>query len=103
MEVFRCAGVLWNVLGGEAPSPRFRVTAASADGGPARPDTHVGVTASCALSEIRTTDLVWVPAAGLDLETIVASGFDVDMKRAKKVQHGNEFQKSFSPSQVNFA
>lgn len=37
MEVFRCAGVLWNVLHGEEPSPHFRVTAASFDGAAARP------------------------------------------------------------------
>ncbi len=86
MEVFRCAGVLWNVLGGEAPVPRFRVTVASADGAPARPDAGVGVTGTCALSEVRATDLVWVPAAGLDLETLIASGFDVDAAVARNAR-----------------
>jgi transcriptional regulator GlxA family with amidase domain len=86
MEVFRCAGVLWNVLHGEAPCPRFRITAASADGGPARPDSHVSLTGRCALSEVRATDLVWVPAAGLDLETLMASGFDVDTAVARNAR-----------------
>ena len=82
LEVFRCAGVLWNVLAGEAPCPRFRVSVASVDGGAARPDALVGVTGTSALCEDRA-DLVWVPAAGLDLETIVASGFDVDRAVAR--------------------
>ncbi len=86
MEVFRCAGVLWNVLGGEAPDPRFRVTLASADGGAVRADPGVGLTGARALSEVRATDLVWVPAAGLDLETIVASGFDVDAAVARNAR-----------------
>ncbi len=86
MEVFRCAGVLWNVLNGEAPSPRFRVTAASFDGGAARPDAQVGLTAGCRLSEIRATDLVLVPAAGLDLETLMATGFDIDAAVARNAR-----------------
>jgi transcriptional regulator GlxA family with amidase domain len=86
MEVFRSAGVLWNVLNGEAPRPCFRVTAASADGGPARPDTYVSLTATCALSEVRTTDLVWVPASGLDLATLAASGYDVEAAIARNAR-----------------
>ncbi len=85
MEVFRSAGVLWNVFAGEAPCARFRVSVASADGGIARPDALVGVSGSSALSELRP-DLVWVPAAGLDLETVVASGFDVDAAVARNAK-----------------
>ena len=82
MEVFRCAGVLWNIFNGEAPDPCFRVTAASADGGAARPGADLGL-GGRAVSEVRAPDLIWVPAAGLDLETIVASGFDIDAAVAR--------------------
>jgi transcriptional regulator GlxA family with amidase domain len=78
LEVFSCAGVLWNVLGGGPPCPRFRVTAASADGDAARPDAQLRLTTGRALSEVGAPDLVWVPAAGLDLETLTTTGFDVD-------------------------
>ncbi len=86
MEVFGCAGVLWNVLHDAPPEPRFRVTAASFDGAAARPDGHVGLTGSCALSEVAATDLVFVPAAGLDLETLMVSGFDVDAAIARNAR-----------------
>ena len=35
---------------------------------------------------LRATDLVWVPAAGLDLETIVANGYDVDAAVARNAR-----------------
>ena len=86
MDVFRSAGVLWNVLMGEAPCPRFRVTAASFDGGPAHADRRLGLAPACALAEVRSTDLVLVPAAGLDLETLMAIGYDVDASVARNAR-----------------
>lgn len=78
MDVFRSAGVLWNLLNGEAPRPCFRVTTASFDGSPVRSGEHVSLAPAHALAEIRRTDLVLVPAAGLDFETLIATGFDID-------------------------
>ena len=32
IEIFSCAGVMWSMLRGEAPAPRFRVRTVSLDG-----------------------------------------------------------------------
>ena len=38
MEVFRSAGVIWNVLNGAKPDPLFKVRTASIDGQPVQSD-----------------------------------------------------------------
>jgi transcriptional regulator GlxA family with amidase domain len=72
LEVFRAAGELWHVLGGEAPAPRFRVRSASIGGRSVRPEGGYGLEPDASLDEIRRTDLVFVPSAGLDLDAALA-------------------------------
>jgi len=72
LEVFRAAGVLWNQLRGEPVAPRFRVRSASIGGRPVRPDAPYTIQPDLALAQIRETDLVFVPSAGLGLEALLA-------------------------------
>ena len=67
MEVFRHAGMLWNLLTGTRPAPRFRVTTASADGGPVRCDGPICLQPDAAIKDIRKTDLIFVPTTGISL------------------------------------
>jgi transcriptional regulator GlxA family with amidase domain len=71
MEVFRHAGTLWNVLTGNRPSPRFRVTTASADGRAVRCDGPIQIKPTTSISAIRKTDLIFIPTTGLSIEDIV--------------------------------
>ena len=68
MEVFRHAGSLWNVLTGTRPKPRFRVTTASVDGRAVRCDGPVQIKPDKVLTEIRNTDIIFVPTTGLSVE-----------------------------------
>lgn len=70
MEVFRHAGSLWNVLTGTALAPRFRVTTASADGGPVRCDGGIQIQPNVALKDVRKTDLIFVPTTGLNVDDV---------------------------------
>jgi transcriptional regulator GlxA family with amidase domain len=78
MEIFRNTGVLWNLLNNSAPAPRFRVTTASVGGGPAVTDQLVSLTPSCALEQVERPDIVFVPAGGLPLDTLVRTGYVID-------------------------
>ncbi|HMK22656.1 MAG TPA: DJ-1/PfpI family protein, partial [Terriglobales bacterium] len=71
MEVFRHAGTLWNFLTGTRPSPRFRVTTVSADGGAVRCDGPIRIQPDRALSDIRKTDLIFIPTTGLSIDDVV--------------------------------
>jgi transcriptional regulator GlxA family with amidase domain len=71
MEVFRHAGMLWNLLTGTRPAPRFRVTTASADGGAVRCDGPIRLQPDAALKDIRRTDLIFVPTTGISLDDAV--------------------------------
>lgn len=71
MEVFRHAGSLWNLLTGTRPAPLFRVTTASVDGHAVRCDGPIHIQPDAAMNEVRKTDLILVPAAGLDVEKMV--------------------------------
>jgi transcriptional regulator GlxA family with amidase domain len=51
MEVFRHAGLLWNLLTGERPAARIQPTAA--------------------LKDIRKTDLIFIPSTGLSLDDVL--------------------------------
>jgi transcriptional regulator GlxA family with amidase domain len=68
MEVFHGAGWLWNVLRGEPPEPRFRVTVASPDGQRVTSPYALQLLPRVALQQIARADLVVVPSSGLDLE-----------------------------------
>jgi transcriptional regulator GlxA family with amidase domain len=78
MEIFRNAGVLWNILNGRAPTPRFRVSTASLRGAPVETDHLVSLTPASAIEDIAHPDIVFVPAGGLPLESLVKSGYAID-------------------------
>jgi len=71
MEVFRHSGTLWNLLTGERPSPRFRVTAASVDGRAVHCDGPIQIRPDAALTDIRMTDLIFIPTTGLSVDDVV--------------------------------
>jgi transcriptional regulator GlxA family with amidase domain len=68
LEVFRAAGVLWQLLRGEDARARFAVCSASPDGAPVRCDGGLQIAADRALRGARQSDLVVVPSLGLDVE-----------------------------------
>jgi transcriptional regulator GlxA family with amidase domain len=68
LEIFGCAGTLWGMLVGQPGEPRFRVRTATVDGRKTKNYVPVTLEPSQALTEIRRTDLVIVPTAGMDLE-----------------------------------
>jgi transcriptional regulator GlxA family with amidase domain len=67
LEIFACAGILWSKLMGQPAAPRFRVRTATADGRPSRNMVPVMLQPTVPLAEVRRTDLIIVPTAGLDL------------------------------------
>ncbi|MGH9501171.1 MAG: GlxA family transcriptional regulator [Terriglobales bacterium] len=71
MEVFRHAGMLWNMLTGARQSPRFRVTTASVDGRAVRCDGPIHVQPQASIHEVRRTDLIFIPTTGLSLDDVV--------------------------------
>lgn len=68
LEIFAGAGVFWGELLGKPGEPRFRVRTATIDGRKAESYVPLALEPNVALSEVRRTDLVVVPAAGMDLE-----------------------------------
>lgn len=72
MEVFRSAGVTWNLLNGEKPNPSFRVRTASIDGMPVRSDGPLSLTPDLSMTHIRKADLIIVPATGIETEELLA-------------------------------
>jgi transcriptional regulator GlxA family with amidase domain len=71
MEVFRHAGLLWNILTGTKKAPRFQVTTASADGRPVNCDGGIKIQPSRALQDVGETDLIFVPAAWMSVDGVV--------------------------------
>lgn len=69
IEVFHSAGTLWNAMHGEPPTPKFRVRTASLRNKPVVSPYGVGLIADAEIREVRATDLIIVPSAGLDLDT----------------------------------
>jgi transcriptional regulator GlxA family with amidase domain len=78
MEVFNTAGVLWNVLNGERPSQHFHVTTASLDGASVRTDSRLSMAPERSYADVGRTDLVFVPAGGLEFEELARNGYDID-------------------------
>lgn len=72
IEVFHSAGLLWNRLHGEKEEPRFRVRVASIDGTKVQSLCSLGITPQCAIRDIRRTDIIVLPASGLDLQERIA-------------------------------
>ena len=68
LEIFACAGSLWGLLMGKPTEPRFRVRTATIDGRKTRNFVPVALEPSVSLMDVRRTDLVVVPTAGMDLE-----------------------------------
>ncbi len=66
IEVFHSAGLLWNRLRGEAAQPRFRVRIASVDGRPVTSLCSLGLVPEFSIGDIDRTDIVILPASGLD-------------------------------------
>jgi transcriptional regulator GlxA family with amidase domain len=72
IEVFHSAGVLWQYLHGQAPQPRFRVRIASIDGGSVTSLCSLRMTPDCAIHDIKKTDIIILPASGLDVQARIA-------------------------------
>ncbi|HZU31510.1 MAG TPA: helix-turn-helix domain-containing protein [Candidatus Angelobacter sp.] len=70
MEVFRHAGLLWNLCAGKEPVPRFRVTTASLNGRAVSCEGSIQIKPEAALKDIRKTELIFIPSTGLDLEDV---------------------------------
>jgi transcriptional regulator GlxA family with amidase domain len=68
MEVFRHAGALFNFLTGTPQQPRFHVTTASVDGRTVRCDGPISIRPDAALSDVRNTDLIFIPTTGVSVE-----------------------------------
>jgi len=68
IEVFHSAGRLWNLLTGNSTEPRFRVTVASIDGKPVETPYSVGLLPEVSIAEVESTDIIVIPASGLDLD-----------------------------------
>ena len=71
MEVFRHAGELWNVLTGKKPDPPFRVTTASVGGKPVNCDGGLRIQTQAALTDIRKSDLIFIPSTGPSIDDVV--------------------------------
>lgn len=69
IEVFHSAGRLWDSLTGGESNPRFKVTVASLDGAAVETPYSVSLKAQVSLEEIDHTDIIVVPASGLELDT----------------------------------
>ena len=72
IEVFHSAGVTWNWLQGEPQQPRFRVRTASINGRRVTTLCSLGLTPEFSLSDIERTDIVVLPASGLDVMDRIA-------------------------------
>ncbi len=68
IEIFHSAGRLWHLLHGENAKPRFEVRVASVDGNSVVTLCDVGIAPSCAIEEIDDTDIIILPASGLDVQ-----------------------------------
>jgi len=73
VEVFHSAGTLSNVLQGTPLSQRFRVRTASLRGKQAVSPYGVSLMAEAEIHAVRATDLIVVPAAGLELDAQITA------------------------------
>lgn len=72
IEIFHSAGRLWNLFHGENAEPRFKVRAASVDGDSVVTLCDVGIVPTCSIEEIVDTDIIILPASGLDVQDRIA-------------------------------
>lgn len=73
IEILGSAGVLWNVLAGEAGDARFCVRTATIDGRGVRSATSLVLEPDCSIDEVGETDLVFLPAIRADLDAALAT------------------------------
>ncbi len=71
LEVFRHAGVIWNLLTGQAAAPCFRVTSASLTGKAVQCEGPLRIQPGASLTDIRKADLVFIPSTGMEFDTMV--------------------------------
>jgi transcriptional regulator GlxA family with amidase domain len=71
MEVFKHAGALWNHLTGTKADPRFHVTTASVDGRAVRCDGPIYIRPDTAITNIRKTELIFIPTTGVSVDDVV--------------------------------
>ncbi len=67
IEIFGATGVLWPMIHGQPPSPRFRVRTVSLDGRPTRHAVPVGLRPDGPFRSVRHTDLIIIPTAEFDV------------------------------------
>ena len=72
VEVFQCAGTLWNTFVDEELHPHFDVTTASVDGRAVQCAAPLRIGAETGIGDIDETDLVFVPTGGIDVEAMLA-------------------------------
>jgi transcriptional regulator GlxA family with amidase domain len=72
IEVFQSSGVLWNRLHGAPPEPRFRVQVASIEGNSVVSPSSLEFTPKLSIHDIERTDIIIIPASGLDIAGCVA-------------------------------
>ena len=72
IEIFHSAGRLWHLLHGENAKPRFQVQVASVDGNSVVTLCDVGIAPMCAIEDIVDTDIIILPASGLDVQERIA-------------------------------
>jgi transcriptional regulator GlxA family with amidase domain len=68
LEIFASAGTLWSTLMGKPTEPRFRVRTATIDGRKTRNMVPVTLEPTMSLMDVKRTDLVVVPTAGVDID-----------------------------------
>ncbi len=71
IDILGSVGVIPCLFNGEAAEPRFRVTTASLDGGTISAPFSLSLTAEKRLDEVGATDLVIIPAVGVDIDRAV--------------------------------
>jgi transcriptional regulator GlxA family with amidase domain len=69
IEIFTAAGVLWQLIHGQRPAPRFRVRTVSIDGHPTRHFVPLQVQPEGSIASVKHTDLIIIPTAELDLQS----------------------------------
>ncbi len=68
IEIFHSAGRLWHLFHGEHAKPRFEVRVASISGDQVVTLCGVGLAPTCSIEDITDTDIIILPASGLDVQ-----------------------------------
>ena len=88
MEVFRHAGWLWNTLTGAKVAPAFRVTTATAGGGPVTCDGGIRISPNVALKDVGKTDLIFVPTTGVSVDDVLERNAAIVPWLKRRSTHG---------------